>query len=266
MANYATLHVHVVVVGYTVLEFYKRMKQGKRQLILDTETTGFEPSEGHRLIEFAALEMIDRKLTGNNLHVYINPERDIPVEATNVHGITLDMVQDKPVFAEYVDQIIEFISDADLIIHNAKFDIKFLDFQFEQSGRKDTLAYVDEVIDSLAIARRKFPGAKNNLDALCDRFRVDRSNRGYHGALIDCELLYHVYLGLTKEQISLLGDEKANKKITYAKLDTAKYHLKSAVVSEHELQEHLHYLKALDKASNGNCLWFNKSKEFINEK
>lgn len=240
-------------------------QQAKRQLILDTETTGFEPGEGHRMIEFAALEMIDRQLTGNKLHLYVNPERDIPIEATNVHGITLDMVQDKPTFAECADQIIEFIQGADLIIHNAKFDVKFLDHHFELIGKQKIADYTNEVIDSLAMARRKFPGSKNNLDALCDRYSVDRSDRGYHGALIDCNLLYHVYIGLTKEQISLLAEDSAKQKVSYAKLDTAKYSLKSAVVSEDELHSHLSYLKDLDKASNGNCLWFNNSKDFVNE-
>lgn len=241
------------------------MDKLKRTLILDTETTGFEPTDGHRMIEFAALEMIDRKLTGNNLHIYINPERNIPIEATNVHGITLDMLKDKPIFAECVDQLIDFMAGADLIIHNAKFDIKFLDHHFEELGKQKTANYVDNVIDSLAMARRKFPGAKNSLDALCDRYNIDKSNRTYHGALIDCELLYYVYIGLTKEQISLLADDSNKRMVKYEKLDTAQYNLKNTIVSEDELSQHFNYLKNLDKASNNNCLWFNQAKDFINE-
>lgn len=236
----------------------------KRQLLLDTETTGFEPASGHRIIEFAALEMVDRKLTGNSLHLYFNPERDIPIEATNVHGITLDQVQNEPIFSARVNEIINFITGAELIIHNAKFDLSFLDHHFTELGLKTALEYASGVIDTLAIARSKFPGSKNNLDALCDRYNVDRSNRGYHGALIDCELLGHVYIGLTREQISLLGDDKVangSRKIEYPKIDSDKYNLVSVEISESEQISHLEYLKQLDKVSKGNCLWYNRIKE-----
>lgn len=241
------------------------MQQHVRQLLLDTETTGFEAKEGHRIIEFAALEMIDRKLTGNSIHLYFNPERDIPIEATNVHGITLEQVKNEPTFREKVDEVISYITGAELIIHNAKFDLAFLDHHFTELGRKKTLEYATSSIDTLAIARSKFPGAKNNLDALCDRFNVDRSNRSYHGALIDCELLSHVYIGLTREQISLLGEDKngTNTRVEYASLDISKYNLPPVNLDENENTAHLEYLKQLDKASKGNCLWFNRSKEFI---
>ncbi|AUR51660.1 DNA polymerase III subunit epsilon [Aquella oligotrophica] len=235
-----------------------------RQLLLDTETTGFEPSEGHRIIEFAALEMIDRKLTGNSLHLYFNPERDIPQEATNVHGITMEQVANEAPFRERVDEILHYIEGAELIIHNAKFDLKFLDHHFLELGKKNTLEYAVNAIDTLMMARKKFPGAKNSLDALCDRFRIDRSNRTYHGALIDCELLGFVFLELTKEQISLLADEEVkqqkNKK-TYKQINIPNDIV--VKVSATELDAHLEYLKVLDKASNGNCFWFNQTKDFI---
>ena len=239
-----------------------------RQLLLDTETTGFEPKEGHRIIEFAALEMIDRKLTGQSLHLYFNPERDIPEAATNVHGIKLEDVAHEATFKQRVDEVIAFIDGAELIIHNAKFDLNFLDHHFAELGKKNTLSYASSVIDTLGMARNKFPGARNNLDALCDRFNVDRSNRGYHGALIDCELLWYVYIGLTREQISLLAEDPNGKNgelRKFAKIDSSKYNFAPVSVSEVEQQLHRDYLQQLDKASQGNSLWFNRSKASSNE-
>ncbi|MDD3267125.1 MAG: DNA polymerase III subunit epsilon [Burkholderiales bacterium] len=237
-----------------------------RQLLLDTETTGFEAKEGHRIIEFAALEMINRELTGRRLHLYFNPERDIPIEATNVHGITLDQVADEAPFRERVDEIIEFITGAELIIHNAKFDIGFLDHHFLELGKEKTLSYATASIDTLTIARGKFPGGRNSLDALCDRFEIDKSNRNYHGALIDCDLLFHVYIALTREQISLLGDEdKLNgQKFIYEKIDVSKYQLPNVQISDEEHAAHIAYLKQLDKISKGNSSWYNATKDFIN--
>ena len=236
-----------------------------RQLLLDTETTGFEPGEGHRIIEFAALEMIDRKLTGNSLHLYFNPERDIPIEATNVHGITLEQVANEPTFKERVDEIIEFINDAELIIHNAKFDLKFLDHHFSELGKEATLRYASKATDTLMMARNKFPGGKNSLDALCDRFNIDRSNRTYHGALIDCELLAYVYIELTKEQISLLGEDGTKVKGRQSGFKPVSPGLVKHIpvkVSDNENKAHLEYLQQLDKLTKGNCNWFNKIKDY----
>jgi len=233
---------------------------GMRQLLLDTETTGLEPEKGHKIIEFAALEMIDRKLTGNHLHLYINPERLIDEGAMRIHGITNEQVQDKPVVAEVVKDIVSFIADSELIIHNAKFDLGFLDYQLKETGYTKTTDYVLGVIDTLLMARQKFPGAKNNLDALCDRFKVDRSNRDYHGALVDCQLLSHVYLGLTREQISLLGDEVSKvgaDKFEFKKLENL--NLKVIHATKDELVLHTKYLEALDKAYKGKSQWFNTS-------
>lgn len=226
-----------------------------RQLILDTETTGLDPERGHKIIEFAALEMIDRKLTGNYLHLYINPEREIEEEASRIHGITNADVQDKPTFAMVVKDIIDFIKDSQLIIHNAKFDIGFMDFQFRQENFGITNEYVSGVIDTLAIARRKYSGSKNTLDALCDRFKVDRSSRKYHGALVDCELLAEVYLHLTREQISLLDSDEqtSGNGITRYKLDRVSNGapLKIIKASPLELQNHEQYLANCDNLING---------------
>lgn len=229
--------------------------QYQRQLILDTETTGLDPVKGHRIIEFAALEMVNRKVTGNHLHLYINPERAIDPDAARIHGITDKDVANAPLFGDVVSQIIEFIKDAELVIHNAKFDLSFLDYQFKLHGLGKTHDYVANVVDTLAIARTKFSGAKNNLDALCDRFKVDRSNRDYHGALIDCRLLADVYLALTREQISLLPADEAPK---FADISTYQFKrqapndkivagLKILFATESEQTSHNQYLKTINK-------------------
>lgn len=239
-----------------------------RQLILDTETTGLSAEDGHRIIEFAALEVVNRKLTGNKLHIYINPEREIEAEATKIHGITNDQVKNEPTFEQVAKDIINFIEGSELIIHNAKFDIGFLDYQLQKVGHNKTSAYVSGVIDTLTMARQKFPGGKNSLDALCDRFNISRAHRDFHGALIDCRLLMDVYLTLTREQISLLGDEKDKQaKVEFEKLNIAELDLKTICASPEELALHEKYLVSLDKASNGNCLWFNDmNKQMANEK
>ena len=231
-----------------------------RQLILDTETTGLDPKDGHRIIEFAALEMIDRELSGERLHLYINPERLIDPNATRIHGIKDEDVADKPVFKDVAQQIVEYIKDSELIIHNAKFDIGFLDYQFKLVGLNLTTDYIANVIDTLTMARQKFPGAKNNLDALCDRFKVDRKDRGYHGALIDCRLLSDVYLWLTRQQISLDGLEvKAinYKDYKFERLSIADDELAKAVPSANDLEMHNQILAKLNKSSKGKSNWFN---------
>ena len=223
-----------------------------RQLILDTETTGLDPARGHRIIEFAALEMINREITGNYLHLYINPECKIAEEATKIHGISDSDVADSPVFNDVAQSIIDYIKDSELIIHNAKFDLSFLDYQFKLSNFGNTSSYISGVVDTLAIARQKFPGSKNSLDALCDRFKVDRSIRDFHGALIDCRLLSEVYLMLTREQISLLPNEN-DKIMNIENYKFKKYDTGTALVSElkilganqEELEQHKQYLKRI---------------------
>lgn len=172
-----------------------------RQIILDTETTGIDPEKGHRIIEVGCLEMLNRRITGSTFHRYINPQRDIEFAAEQVHGITADFLKDKPLFREVVDELIAYIDGAELIIHNAPFDVNFLNHEFHWSGKryKKVEDYCG-VFDTLAFARRKHPGQRNSLDALCARYHVDNSNRDLHGALLDAELLAHVYLLLTGGQ------------------------------------------------------------------
>jgi DNA polymerase-3 subunit epsilon len=228
-----------------------------RQIILDTETTGLEPSQGHRIIEFAGLEMVNRKLTGRHLHLYIHPEREIDPDAERVHGISLDFLSDKPKFRAVADELVEFIRDAELIIHNAPFDVGFLNAEFERLGIPPVSKVCANVIDTLYMARDQFPGKRNSLDALCDRFEIDRSNRTLHGALIDCELLAEVYLWMTRGQESLAMD---------IELDTPgqgglggiafeRKPLRVLRASETELAAHGEYLDALDKAVKGTCVW-----------
>jgi DNA polymerase-3 subunit epsilon len=257
------MYVVNVVLHYIDLRFYN---MAIRQIILDTETTGLKPEEGHKIIELAAVEMIDYKLTGNNLHLYFNPERVIDAEATKIHGITNEAVADKPKIKEVVNQIIEFVKDSELIIHNAKFDMAFLNHEFnllQDTNIKEFSAYVSGVIDTLIIARQKFPGAKNSLDALCDRFNVDRSNRDFHGALIDCNLLAQVYCSLIREQTNLLGsnNKKNNNKIEFTRFNTNDLNLIINHATKTEVANHKKYLQQLDKISKGKSLWFNQSHE-----
>jgi DNA polymerase-3 subunit epsilon len=237
-----------------------------RQLILDTETTGLDPKNGHRIIEFAALELINRELTGNKLHIYINPERTIEEGATKIHGITDEQVKNEPKFSFIAQDIIDFIADSELIIHNAKFDIGFLDYQLQSEGYKKTDAYINGVVDTLTLARQKFPGGKNSLDALCDRFSINRSHRDYHGALVDCRLLFDVYLALTREQISLLADDKHESlAVEFQKLDTKELNLKIVYATSDEMELHSKYLENLNKVSKGKSLWYNQSVKNIED-
>lgn len=177
-----------------------------RQIVLDTETTGIDPNDGHRIIEIGCVEVMERELTGRNYHVYINPEREVDAEAITVHGITNEFLADKPKFAEIADEFFEFINGAELVIHNAAFDVGFMDSEFARLKSKRRTADHCGIVDSLAIARAKHPGQKNSLDALCKRYGVDNSNRELHGALLDAEILADVYLLLTGGQTALSLD------------------------------------------------------------
>lgn len=235
-----------------------------RQIILDTETTGLSPRAGDRLIEFAGLEMVDRRLTGRHLHLYVHPERDIPAEAARVHGLTLAVLEEKnaPVFARVGEEIADFIRGAELIIHNAPFDLGFLDMEFGRMGLPSATALAGGVIDTLQMAKERYPGQKNSLDALCTRLDVDRSRRVLHGALIDCELLAEVYLGMTRSQFSLADAFEAETESTPAVAAysapfaaTAARRLIVQAASAEELAEHAAYLDALDQAAGGPCVW-----------
>jgi DNA polymerase-3 subunit epsilon len=176
-----------------------------RQIVLDTETTGLEPETGHRIIEIGGVEVINRKLTGRHFHKYINPQRDIDDGAFEVHGISRAFLEDKPVFAEIWEELVAFIHGAELVIHNAPFDVSFMDYEFAKIDGAPTTRDICSVTDSLALARAKHPGQKNNLDALCRRYQVDNSQRQLHGALLDAEILADVYLLMTGGQTQLFG-------------------------------------------------------------
>ena len=231
-----------------------------RQLILDTETTGLSAKSGDRLVEFAALEMIDRRITGSNLHIYINPERDIPEEVVKVHGLDNEFLADKPTFAQIGHKIADFIKGAELIIHNAPFDVSFLNMEFTRMGLPEIADLAFEVTDTLVMAKQRFPGQKNSLDALCNRLKIDRSKRVLHGALIDCELLAEVYLAMTREQYGLSIDPQTEKtadsQIHTINHDfTRPQYLKVVQASDEELAQHNAYLDNMTKQNGGNCLF-----------
>ncbi|MDO4640926.1 MAG: DNA polymerase III subunit epsilon [Neisseria sp.] len=228
-----------------------------RQIILDTETTGFKPNMGDRILEFAGIEMKSRQLTGSHLHLYIHPDRDIPEESINVHGITLEKLEGEPKFEAVGQKIADYLRGAELIIHNAPFDVGFLDMEFKRMGLPTVEGLGCKVTDTLAMAREMFPGQKNSLDALCNRFEVDRSKRVFHGALIDCELLAEVYLSMTRGQFSLVEEDVAPEamKVEVGQNTGRPAHLKVVRADESELAAHEAYLDDLDKASGGSCLW-----------
>jgi DNA polymerase-3 subunit epsilon len=233
-----------------------------RQIVLDTETTGLETSQGHRIIEIGCVELFNRRLTGRHYHQYINPERDIDAGAQAVHGISSAMLADKPVFARIADDFLNFIGDAELVIHNAAFDIGFINYELKRL-RPDFGSIVDRchVVDTLLMARAKHPGQKNNLDALCKRYGVDNSQRELHGALLDAEILADVYLLMTGGQTALSlggnqskedGSEDQNQ---IRRLSSERKPLPVIVASEQELELHQQKLAAIAKASGDNCVW-----------
>lgn len=227
-----------------------------RQIVLDTETTGLYPDKGHRIVEIAAIEMINRKMSDRKFHRYINPEREVEEEAARVHGLTLDRLQHEPKFAEILPSLLEFLSGAELIAHNAPFDIGFINKELELAGLPKITTYCTSVVDTLRMAKELWPGKKNNLDALCDRYEIDNSHRTLHGALLDTELLGEVYLAMTRGQESLLSDEMIEE-ACFDPLDSEGMKLTVRVLAptEEEMTLHTNYLADLDKASKGNCLW-----------
>ncbi|WP_028876123.1 DNA polymerase III subunit epsilon [Teredinibacter turnerae] len=233
-----------------------------RQIVLDTETTGLEPEQGHRIIEIGCVELFNRKLTGKHFHQYIRPDREIDEGAIEVHGITNEFLADKPVFAQIADDFLTFIGDAELVIHNAPFDVGFLDHELRLLNRG--LAPIRErcgVLDTLVYARRKHPGQKNNLDALCKRYMVDNSQRDLHGALLDAEILADVYLAMTGGQTALaLGGQQGDGsggdgEEQIIRLSADRPRLKVLRATDEEIEAHKAKLATLDKASGGNCLW-----------
>lgn len=225
-----------------------------RKVVLDTETTGLDPKQGHRIIEVAAIEMDGRKVSTRTFHRYLNPEREIDEGAAAVHGLTLDRLQDEPKFAEVAPALLEFIAGAELIIHNAPFDIGFLNAELALAGLPQLS---NQVIDTLKVAKELHPGKKNNLNALCDRYQIDNSHRTLHGALLDTELLAEVYLAMTRGQESLLGEESSDEDgVQFADNGEAiRLNVRVLSASEEELVQHKTQLDDIEKASKGACVW-----------
>ena len=219
-----------------------------RQIFLDTETTGFDFKIGNRVVEFGAVEVIDRRFTGNNLHFYCNPNYEVEPGALNVHGLTNEFLSDKPLFAEKVEQMMEYLKDAEVIIHNAPFDVPFLNNELKLSKNKNYTTIEDNVaniIDSLAVARKKHPMQKNNLDALCKRYFIRNDHRKFHGALLDSELLADMYLAMTGGQTNLsLNADKASSK-NKIEIDTSSLNLRKVEVTN--ITAHDNYLKDILK-------------------
>jgi DNA polymerase III subunit epsilon len=224
-----------------------------RKIVLDTETTGLDPRQGHRIIELAAIELDGRKVSLRRFHRYLNPEREIEATAVAIHGLTYERLQNEPKFADIVPSFLEFIEGAELIIHNAPFDIGFLNHELGLIGLPPLQ---NAVMDTLKIAREMHPGKKNSLDALCGRYEIDNAHRTLHGALLDTELLAEVYFAMTRGQDSLLGeDAPVVRKPAVLSNDASRPRLRVLQPSAEELAGHEQQLADIDKASKGSCLW-----------
>jgi DNA polymerase-3 subunit epsilon len=230
-----------------------------RQIVLDTETTGLSAETGDRIIELGCVELFARKLTGNNLHFYFNPGRDSHEDALRVHGISNEFLRDKPKFSELADEILAYLDGAELIIHNAAFDVGFLNKELELLGKPPLKTFVSGVIDSLAMAKEMFPGKRNSLDALCDRLEVDNSGRTLHGALLDAELLADVYINMTRGQEALIIDTVEVKASSgqALRVDLSGLQLPVLTANEQEMGAHEDVLAQIDKASGGKTVWRN---------
>jgi len=228
-----------------------------RQIVLDTETTGIDPNAGHRIIEIGCVEVVERQLTGRNYHVYINPDREVEAEAITIHGITNEFLRDKPKFSEVAEEFFDFIDGAELVIHNAAFDVGFMDAEFARLKPVRKTANHCGIVDTLAIARAKHPGQKNNLDALCKRYGVDNSNRELHGALLDAEILADVYLLMTGGQTALSLDAGAGENGGVRGLRRVRQDRpRLAVVraTDEEVRAHDEFMTIIEKQA-GQTLW-----------
>lgn len=236
-----------------------------RQVVLDTETTGLEPHLGHRIIEIGCVEVVNRRTTGRHFHEYLNPEREIDAGAAAVHGMTLEKLAGKPKFAEVAEKLLEFIDGAELVIHNAPFDLAFLDAEFGRWARMTSAAPIlvrsrCGVLDTLALAREMHPGQRNGLDALCKRYAIDNSHRQLHGALLDARILADVYLAMTGGQSALALDEGARvatpaKSVTVVGIAAASMPLRVIEATAEERTAHDEMMKMISKASGGKALW-----------
>lgn len=239
-----------------------------RQIILDTETTGLEPHLDHRIIEIGCIELVKRKPTGRVFHRYLNPEREIDAGAIDIHGLTNEFLADKPRFAEIVDELLEFISGAELVIHNAPFDVAFLNAELARLQGRGTIAGLCQVLDTLEMARGRHPGQRNSLDALCKRYGVDNSQRTLHGALLDAEILADVYLAMTGGQTALHlgsesgGGESGDGQAAVRRLPDDRPRLRVVAPLAAEAEAHAARLAALDKSSGGKCLWLKQPEPF----
>lgn len=228
-----------------------------RQIFLDTETTGLNADSGDRIIEIGCVEMLNRRLSGRNLHFYLNPERPSHEDAVKVHGLTDEFLADKPLFAAVVDELMEYLAGAEILIHNAAFDIGFLDAELKRLGRPPFESQITQVTDTLLMAREMFPGKSNSLDALCKRLEVDNASRSLHGALLDAGLLAEVYIRMTRGQDSLVIDEveAASAEVAIEAVDLSRFVLPVLSADAGELQAHAGLIAELDKASGGKTVW-----------
>ena len=228
-----------------------------RQIFLDTETTGLSAENGDRVIEIGCVELFNRKLTGNNKHFYLNPERDSHEDALKVHGISNEFLRDKPKFEAVADELLDYLRDAEIIIHNAQFDVSFLNKELELIGKAPFRQFVTSVTDTLVMAKEMLPGKRNSLDALCDRLGVDNSGRTLHGALLDAELLADVYINLTRGQDALLIDASSGDSAAGSseRIDLSGFVLPVLQANEQEVAAHDEMLAQLDKASGGKTVW-----------
>jgi DNA polymerase-3 subunit epsilon len=233
-----------------------------RQIVLDTETTGLDPRQGHRIIELAGLEVVNRRVTGRTFHYFVDPEREIDAGASEVHGMTWDDLRGKPRFRDIAGDFLDFVRGAEWVIHNAPFDIAFLDAELSLAGLPASATHCGKVIDTLALAREAFPGKRNNLDALCERFGIDNAHRSLHGALLDAELLAEVYLAMTRGQETLTIDIAVPSapiggggSAVSGRGEAAPASVRVIEPSADELAAHDAYLAALDRDSRGRCVW-----------
>jgi DNA polymerase-3 subunit epsilon len=228
-----------------------------RQIILDTETTGLSVESGHRVIEIGMVEIIDRRLTGNDFQAYLNPERKIDPASIPIHGLTDEFIADKPLFKDIVTEFLSFIDDSEVIMHNAPFDSSFINNEFDLTGIDQRLEDICQITDSLTLARKKHPGQRNSLDALCSRYEVNTSSRELHGALIDAKLLANVYLLMTGGQVGFFGASNQKEQNKDIKSDFDFSNRKKIVVDldESEIKAHQDYLKKLSKVSKKDLNW-----------
>ena len=237
-----------------------------RQLLLDTETTGLDPKQGHRIIELAAVEVVNRRLTGRHIHYRLDPERDVDAAATEVHGMTRDDLRGMPRFADIAAEFVDFARGAEWIIHNAPFDVAFFDAEFDLCGLPRSTSVYASLVDTLALARESFPGKRNGLDALCERFGVSNAHRTLHGALLDAQLLAEVYLAMTRGQETLVIDMYTPTLPNVPSLDGAamqggRYVVHRVVPDEAELAAHRAYLAALAAECRSGCVWLSLETE-----